>query len=64
MTEKENHCLKDQNQKLEKANEDIEKMFSTKSEEISRLKNHNQYLEDKIKRSKKTKNHRKGVIMI
>ena len=52
MTEQENHRLKYQNQKLEKDNEDIKKMLSTKNEEIYRLKDHNQYLEDKIKRSK------------
>ena len=49
LMEQENRRSKDQNQKLEKANEDNEKMLSTKNEEISRLKNHNQNLEDKIK---------------
>ena len=49
LKEQENLLSKDQNQKLEKANEDIKKLLSTKNEEISRLKNHNQNLEDKIK---------------
>ena len=54
----ENHQSKDQNKKLEKANEDIEKLLSAKNEEISRLKNHNQDLKDIIKKSSKiTKNH-------
>ena len=50
LIEQENHCSKDQNQKLEKANEDIKKLLSTKNEKISRLKNHNQDLKDKIKK--------------
>ena len=48
--EQDNYPSKDQNQKLEKANEDIKKLLSTKNEEISRLKNHNQDLKDKIKK--------------
>ena len=50
LIEQENHRSKDKNKKLEKANEDIKKLLSTKNEEISRLKNHNQDLKDKIKK--------------
>ena len=58
LIKQENHCPKDQNKKLEKANEDIKKLLSAKNEEISRLKNHNQDLKDKIKKFKIMKNHR------
>ena len=50
LMEQENHHSKDQNKKLEKANEDIKKLLSAKNEKISRLKNHNQDLKDKIKK--------------
>ena len=50
MIEQENHRSKDQNKKLEKANEDIKKLLSAKNEEISQLENHNQDLKDKIKK--------------
>ena len=64
LMKQENRCSKDQNQKLEKANEDIKKLLSAKNEEISRLKNHNQDLKDKIRSLKITKKHRIEVIMI
>ena len=38
LIEQKNHRSKDQNQKLEKANENIKKLLSAKNEEISRLK--------------------------
>ena len=44
LIEQENRRSKDQNKKLEKANEDIKKLLSAKNEEISQLKNHNQDL--------------------
>ena len=50
LIEQENHRSKDQNKKLEKNIEDIEKLLSAKNEKISRLKNHNQDLKDKIKK--------------
>ena len=49
LTEQENHRFKDHNQKMERTNEDTEKMLSTKNEEISRLKNRDQDLEDNKK---------------
>ena len=49
LIEQENHCSKDYNKKLKKANEDIKKLLSTKNEEISWLKNHNKDLKEKIK---------------
>ena len=52
LIEQENHRSKDQNKKLEKANEDIKKLLSANIEEISRLKNHNQDFKDKIKKFK------------
>ena len=52
LIEQENRCSKDQNKNLEKANGDIKKLLSVKNEEISWLKNHNQYLKDKIKKFK------------
>ena len=50
LIEQENHHSKDQNRKLERANEDIKKLLSAKNEEISWLKNHNQDPKDKIKK--------------
>ena len=50
LIEQESHRSKDQNKKLEKANEDIKKLLSAKNEKTSRLKNHNQDLKDKIKK--------------
>ena len=44
--------LEIQNQILEKNNEGLRKMLSDKDEEISKLKSHNQNLEDHIKKSK------------
>ena len=38
LIEQANHRSKDQNKKLEKANEDIKKLLSTKNEEISLVK--------------------------
>ena len=50
LIEQENHRLKYQNKKLEKANEDIENLLSAMKEEISQLKNCNQNLKDNIKK--------------
>ena len=52
LIEQENYRLKYQNLKLGKANEDIEKFFTAKNEEISRLKNYNQDLKAKIEKFK------------
>ena len=52
LIEQENHCSKDYNKKLKRANEDIKKLLSTKNEEVSRLKNHIQDLEYKIEKFK------------
>ena len=49
----EKRSLSDQNQRLEKVNEEFKKKLSIKDEKIVHLKNHNQDLEDKIKKFKK-----------
>ena len=49
LLEQENHRSKDQNKKLEKANENIKKLLSAKNEVISRLKYHNQDFKDNQK---------------
>ena len=49
---KEITCLKDQNQRLKRANEEFKKILSDKDKEMSHLKSHNQNLEDNIRKSK------------
>ena len=64
LIEQENHYSKDQNKNMEKVNEYIKKLLLAKNEEISRLKNHNQYLKTIKKSSEITKNCRIEVITV
>ena len=52
LIEPKNHHSKDKTKKLEKANEYIKKLLSTKNGEISWLKIHNEDLKDEIKKFK------------
>ena len=52
LKKQENRSLDYQNRRLEKANEEFRKVLSNKDEKITRLKGHNQNLEDKIRKSK------------
>ena len=50
-----NKLCQQKNHWSQRDNEELKKMLSDKDGEISQLKNHNQDLEDKIKRSKNDK---------